>query len=830
MPPTLYCPNEARRALVREHPALNGIDFLEVLDAAVAADGLRQQTLLVHCFRPIAGLGRRNVRVEGGVRVTPVGVLWARRADTVPGGLLTPSEQAYLGALSSPDAVLAVRTDAVGDYSTYTLVLRLSAAQPDEPPDGFDRILSRVDFSFKVECESDFDCAPATLCPEPSLPAPHIDYLARDYASFRTVMLDRLAALAPEWTERSPADIGMAIVEAVAFVGDQLSYYQDAVATEAYLGTARRRLSVRRHARLVGYPMHDGCNARAWVSFAVTAGSSADGALLPTGTLVLDRDADAGVAVAPDPPQALERALARNPACFETLHPLRLRAARGQVPLYAWGDPRCCLSAGATEATLLGDAAELDLHAGDVIVLVEARGPESGREEDADPSHRHAVRLCAEPVGRLDPVSGSPVTQVRWFTSDALPFPLCLWELPAADGGVLRTAVALCNVALADHGRTFVDEPLEPRRVPDEGPYRPRLPRAGVTRAAPYAHTEARAKAAIAAMRSGAGDALPVVTLTGDDERWTAVRELLGSDRFATGFVVEVDNDEEALLRFGDDVLGRRPSPGAVLAATYRVGGGRAGNVGADTLACVVTALAGLESVRNPLPAAGGADPEPVEQVRLLAPEAFRTQERAVTEADYAAIAERHPEVQRAAATRRWTGSWHTVFVTVDRAGGRPVDPGFRAEMRGFLERYRLAGHDVEVDAPRFVPLDIVLTACVAPGHFRSAVRRALLERFSSSVLPGGARGFFHPDELTFGQPVYLSRVVAAAMRVPGVRWVDTDDTPPRPTRFQRWGRLAAGEVAAGRIEIGRLEIARVDTDPSTPENGRIEFVMEGGL
>src|SRR5439155_578231 len=53
--------------------------------------------------------------------------------------------------------------------------------------------------------------------------------------------------------------------ELLAYVGDHLSYYQDAVATEAYLDTARQRISVRRHARLMDYHMHEGCNARAWV-------------------------------------------------------------------------------------------------------------------------------------------------------------------------------------------------------------------------------------------------------------------------------------------------------------------------------------------------------------------------------------------------------------------------------------------------------------------------------------------------------------------------------------------------------------------------------------
>ena len=93
-----------------------------------------------------------------------------------------------------------------------------------------------------------------------------IDYLAKDYASFRRLMLDRLAASAPGAITGHPADPGTMLVELVAGVADDLSYYQDAVATEAYLGTARLRTSVRRHARLLDYLMHDGCNARAWVA------------------------------------------------------------------------------------------------------------------------------------------------------------------------------------------------------------------------------------------------------------------------------------------------------------------------------------------------------------------------------------------------------------------------------------------------------------------------------------------------------------------------------------------------------------------------------------
>jgi hypothetical protein len=109
-------------------------------------------------------------------------------------------------------------------------------------------------------------------------------------------------------------------------------------------------------------------------------------------------------------------------------------------------------------------------------------------------------------------------------------------------------------------------------------------------------------------------------------------------------------------------------------------------------------------------------------------------------------------------------------------------------------------------------------------------VKRALLDRFSARDLPGGGRGFFHPDNFTFAQPVHLSAVVAAAMAVDGVRWVETQPGPDRPNKFQRWGQPAAGEHAAGRIAMGRLEVARCDSDPNEPENGRIEFVVTGGL
>ena len=184
--------------------------------------------------------------------------------------------------------MVTLRVDRAGDFSPYALRL-VASPLDDVPPTGFDPVLSYVTFSFKVHCAADTDCIERHECPPEQGTAPHLNYLAKDYASFRRLLLDRLAATLPDWRERSPADLGITLVELLAYIGDQLSYYQDAVATEAYLGTARRRTSVRRHGRLVDYHLHDGANARAWLVFETDddRGTAAAPAL-PAGTRVTD--------------------------------------------------------------------------------------------------------------------------------------------------------------------------------------------------------------------------------------------------------------------------------------------------------------------------------------------------------------------------------------------------------------------------------------------------------------------------------------------------------------------------------------------------------------
>jgi hypothetical protein len=851
-----FCCDDRRRSALQEVPSLNGIDFLEVadllpteLDPIEAAQfaslpvGQRdqllwQRKLTVVFVNPVtpaqsAAQSPNTIRIDGG-----------ERAD---------SRNIGVAILSSTTSSVTVRTSKRGDGSTYQLSI---VANPDtnDPPASFDPQLASVDFSFRADCPSDFDCAPACDCPPPERPTIDIDYLARDYATFRRLMLDRISALSPEWTERHAADLGITLVELVAYVADYLAYRQDAVATEAYLGTARKRVSVRRHARLVDYPMHDGCNARVWVQVVLDNTASPSGLSLPranaitgTTTKFLSR-----IAASPVIDDAHIDAVLANlrPEVFEPLVDSTLYPQHNEIEFYTWGASNCCLPTGSTRATLTGHFDKLKI--GDVLIFEEVRGPETGEPGDADPTHRCAVRLTkitltSDPLGGRfqDPATNNPVdvTDIQWSAADALPFPVCVSStVDDGKGGkkAIVVSVALGNIVPSDHGSSVLETVTPPVPAPsilrpavdscacEDHPrepvpvrYRPFLARKPVTCAAPFDNTASAASA----MRWDIGCALPQIRLeTGSSkDRWSVRRDLLSSSENARDFVVETETDSTSQLRFGDGTNGLRPVTGTVFNAFYRVGNGTSGNVGADSIAHVATTVvAGIDHVRNPMHAIGGTDLETVEDVRRFAPVAFRTQERAVTTDDYAAKTELHPQVQQAAATFRWTGSWRTVFVTVDPFASKNPDLQFDPPIESELERYRMAGHDLVVDSPRYVPVEITMQICAKRDYFRSDVKQALLEVFSSRLLPDGRKGVFHPDNFTFGQPIYLSVIYAAALAVDGV------DTA-KVIAFRRQGSTDLTPLTTGVLPFGRLEIAQLENSASFPDRGVFRLDVLGG-
>jgi hypothetical protein len=424
-----FCSQANRRELVLSSQNLNGIDYLEVLGEPGC--GTQLAVTFLKDASPL-GLTTDNVNISGGAAVT------ASSIEPI--------------AAENP-TVVVFDLDHTGDFSTYTFAL-VAGPESGEPPPGMDPVLASVEFSFKAGCPTPADCLPSDCCPA-NLPAPpDINYLAKDYPGFLQVMRDRLAVLTPAWTETHAADLGVAITEALAYAADHLSYQQDAVSTEAYIDTARSRISLRRHARLVDYQLGEGCNARTLVALT----TATDGLPIPAETLFYTGAPGLPCAARDGDPVAQQLADAAQPV-FTAMRESVLYLAHNEIHFYTWSDTDCCLPQGATQATLEGTLSRLAV--GDMLIFEEVLGPGTGQPEDADPGRRCAVCLTAVsttgPGGAtlVDPLTGTPVTQIAWATADALPFPLCISCTTDAEHGsqpIAGVSVARANVVPADHG------------------------------------------------------------------------------------------------------------------------------------------------------------------------------------------------------------------------------------------------------------------------------------------------------------------------------------------------------------------------------------------
>jgi hypothetical protein len=826
------CDDALRRVQIEQDPLINGIDYVEVVTSP-AADNERVLQVFFILKDPANVIGQANLVLLMNKLAT------APQEIAISGGVRIQNIQ-VLGVSFVSDHI-EVRVSEPGDFSDYALTITDPA---------IDIFYSQVSFNFKAGCPTHFDCRAANVCPPAIFRQPDIDYMAKDYASFRRALLDLIPTLKPSWTEQHEADIGMALVELLAYAGDQISYYQDAVSNELYLGTARQRISVRRLARLVDYQLNEGVSARAFIHFQLQRGTTGS---IPMGTQVLAR---IGVPIRGKlPPFGPEfgaadadAARAATTTIFETMTGAYFSDALNTISVYTWGNAQCCLPRGTTSVYLQGDLSTTAgvepwrLRPGDFLLFEEVLGPVTGLAADADPAHRQVVRLT-DVESASDPLTGGPpipLTLVTWAREDQLTFPLCL-SVRLPDNSVVNgVSVARGNLVVADHGQTvsewFPGDPADPSVtgiIVGPRAFRYRLQQTPLSWRIPY-DKSALSTTVASLLVTDAHAAKPQVTqldVHTDTQvlaNWQPLPDLLSSHPLDRVFAVETENDGSALLRFGDGQYGLDPPNGSHIFAQYRIGTGTAGNAGTDSLVHVINPgtvlnFPSLDSVRNPLPAWGGNEPESLDQVKLLAPAAFRaSQHRAVTEEDYAHAAELQPEVAQAVATFRWTGSWYTVFITVDPFGRNDLPQDLRDRVRDWVASYTQARYDLEIIAPVYVPLDIAIDVCVAPYHFRGDVEEALLIALDNKTHVDGTTGFFHPDHISFGQPLYLSRLYAAVMAVEGVESASV-------TRFQRFGKVAQHELEQGYIAMDRLEIARLDNDPNFPENGVLAFQMGGG-
>lgn len=736
---------------------------------------------------------------------------------------------------AGPANTLRLTVQPIGDYSTYMLALR-DPAQRERPYPGIDPIFHAIEFKFRPGCFN-LNCAPAF--PKAPAPAqdPVIDYLAKDYDSFKHVLITAMRERVPDWAPTSEADLDQVLIDLVAADADELSDFQDRVANEGFLATTRKRVSLARHARLMDYHIHQGNQATTWLAlnvgtdvvlgagFGAWTGANWD----DEGVIFLSQEAR---------------------SCFTWLNQLALYHWDGLVPALERGTTEADLRLpSALDPTLEADANQLRdlLRSGAVPYLLVQQwlNPETGTVNGRDVHARQLLRLlegnaAAESV--FDPAASEWCVRVHWRAEDALARRYCF--LVKCPGQPLQEQAALFhgNLVPIAQGRphlTIFRPPGSPLGTANTSTFM----------ATSEAHYE-RSKwgvlctipeSPLAYRKTPVGGVTPPRTTlsvsVGGTNPWSEQSDLIESEADDEHFIVETDEYRVSRIRFGNDVNGRALPDGAVVTCTYQVGQGISGNVGADTIVGFdAAAHPEVSAIWNPFDVTDGREPELAAEIVRRVPEAYRQrQRRAVTLEDYVKRAEELPAVAHAAARYAWTGSWRTVRIAIDPRGTAELSDTVRRQVEVYLNAVRLIGEDLEIRPAQYVPLDIKLALCAHPQYWPADLDVVLQQEFSDGYTPDGRPGFFHPDSWTFGQPLYASQLIGRALAVPGVervlsaslRRLHAVSGPSLVTITLNPEDVPAALV--DKLGVDSFEIIQVANDPDHLEKGRILFDIQGG-
>ncbi len=703
--------------------------------------------------------------------------------------------------------VLELTVKPIGDYSVYALIIERI---------NFDPVFSQIRFKFRPGCFN-ADCSPDWPPPRKAPDDPTIDYLSKDYNSFRHTMIAAMMQRVPGWRPTSEADLDQVLLELFSVAADELSDYQDRVMNEAYLSHARKRVSLARHARLMDYHIHQGNQANSTLALEIPSPQQ--------GTLPAELTVWTGTQGTSQQEES---------AVFLSKEARLLNSLLNRMGLYTWSDSMPALEAGATTAdlklTAAGQAATVTvtnlINNGTIkqLLIQEWLNPSTGRAAGRNPQKRQLLTLIPNATSQQDPLTGDDwFVRVSWRERDKLKFNYC-FTVQCPTGKVEDVSLFHGNLVPVFHGRARQATFKEP---------------GAVLAPANEFHFERDAWGAICYLpaeplayeETQPGGEQPtkstlqvtVQTSAGSDP-WLEVISLIHSTDSDGHFMVETDEKARCLIRFGNGVNGKELPENAQVQCKYQVGFGLDGNVGADTLTNFDPTLSPLltgATCWNPFDLTNGRAPEPPELIIRRVPEAYRYRQlRAITLQDYVNRAHELPAVPRAAAAYAWTGSWRTVRIAIDPAGPAVFDDSLREQLEAHLNTVRLIGEDLELRPPIFVPVEIHVSLCVAPDYWPQDVRFLIEQEFSDGFTAEGEPAFFHPDRWTFGQPLYVSQIEGALQRIQGVEHVIS-------VVMKRWNDPTAANLNI--VEVRPNEIIQVLNDPDHMEDGFIDVALEGG-
>lgn len=467
-----------------------------------------------------------------------------------------------------------------------------------------------------------------------------VEYTSRDYAAFRSDMLRLAGERLPEWTTQSPGDPEMVFIEAFAYLADNLSFYIDRVANEAFLATAVRRSSVLNIARMLGYRPTNPVAAEVELQF--TKMEPTVEAMVPASTKVSTVPTDGS-----------------DPVYFETNE-------------------------------------DLIIPVGVQSALVWATEGETQKDE----------------------------------------------LLGVSTGDANQRFTLFMSPMIEDSLQIFVDEGFGP--------------------------TE-----------------------------WIFFENILDAGSNSSAYTMLIDEYDVATVFLGDNASGRIPATGAAITATYRVGGGDRGNVGANTIVQLEESIPDVLSVTNPIRAIGGDDKEELDSIRDNAPRSLSALSRAVTLEDYAALALRVNGVAKAKAV---AAVYTSVTIYIAPFGGGSITPALESRVHEYLQPRKIVTTSITLAEPTYVGVDILVLIEVLPHFGRNIIRQEVLREL---------RQLLHFDNVDIGKRITISSLYRAISSIVGVDYSVV-------TKLARSGNEDVQDLLMNDNEI--------------PQEGVVDVIASGGI
>lgn len=279
-------------------------------------------------------------------------------------------------------------------------------------------------------------------------------------------------------------------------------------------------------------------------------------------------------------------------------------------------------------------------------------------------------------------------------------------------------------------------------------------------------------------------------------EEWQEVADFADSGPYDKHFTCDSMTGE---VRFGPALrqtdgsarsYGAFPPRGAQIRfPAYRYGGGVAGNVQAGTLTVLKSSIPYVDRVFNHTDATGGIDAESIEMAQMRAPQLLRTRGRAVTPADYEALARMaDPRIERVrcvqpaaagAAAGPLAGQIYLLLVPKVHRPDRPIRPAqlqleedLRESVQRYLEDYRLLTVRVNIREPEYIWVEVEVSAAsnadADPERVRADIEQELYRYLNPIV--GGPAGEGWP----FGRDLYPSDIYACLQSVRGIEFIES--------------------------------------------------------